>query len=69
MTALLAAWVASLLATGWLLGVGGFRMVAHRSGQVDHTPGMRNVALTALALGALAAVAFVVLTVVILARN
>jgi len=65
MGALEAAWAASVVATAWLLTVGMVRLVAHRSGQVDHTPGMRNVALLALSLGVLAAICMIVLTVLI----
>lgn len=65
MTTLYAAWAVSLVASGWLLGVGAIRLIAHRSGEVDHTRGMRNVANLALGLGALSAVTFVVLTVVL----
>ncbi len=68
MSTLYAAWAATLVASGWLLGVGAIRLVAHRSGEVDHTRGMRNVAYLALGLGAVAAVSFVVLTVVITTR-
>lgn len=60
-----AAWAVSLVAAGWFLPVGAWRMLAHRSGQVDHTPGMRMVAVLALGLGIVAVVSFLVLTVLI----
>lgn len=59
------AWAASVVATAWFLAVGAIRMLAYRSGQVDHTPGMRNVAIMALSLGAVSAVCLVVFTVLI----
>lgn len=65
MDALQTAWGVSFVAAGWLLVVGAIRMIAYRSGEVDHTPGMRGVALFTLAGGAVAAVVFVVLTIVI----
>lgn len=58
-------WAASLVAAGWLLPIGMWRMLAYRSEQVDHTPGMRLVAVIALSLGVLAATCFVIMTVVI----
>jgi glucose uptake protein GlcU len=45
-----------------LLPVGAFRMLAYKSGEVDHTPALRSVALLALGLGALGFVVFGVLT-------
>lgn len=60
-----AAWAASLIAAGWLLPIGMWRMLAYRSGEVDHTPGMRMVAVIALGLGACAALVLIALTVVI----
>lgn len=65
MTALQAAWMASVLAFGWFLTIGVIRMVAYRSGQVDHTRGMRNVAVLALSLAAVAAICMIILTFVI----
>ena len=62
------AWTVSLVATGWFLAIGTIRMVAYRSGEVDHTPGMRFVARLALALGAVAALALIILTIVIARR-
>ncbi|NYG57172.1 hypothetical protein BJ980_000095 [Nocardioides daedukensis] len=56
-------WAASLIAAGWLLPIGIWRMMAYRSGQVDHTSGMRGVAVMALGLGIFATVMFVVLTI------
>lgn len=59
------AWVASVVAMGWFLPIGAIRMLAYRSGQVDHSLGMRNVAVLALALGGVATVCMIVLTVLI----
>jgi len=62
---LYAALAATLVVTVWLLPVGVIRMLAYRSGEVDHTPGMRNLAIVALALGAVSAVTCLVLAAVI----
>lgn len=61
-------WLASVVAMGWFLPIGVIRLLAHRSGQVDHTPGMRNVAVLALTLGAVATVCMIVLTILIVTR-
>lgn len=63
-----AGWMASLVSAGWLLPVGAIRMLAYRTGEVDHTPGMRFVAVLALSLGAVAVVVFLVLSAVLLTR-
>lgn len=68
MTSLFAAWAVSLVAAGWLLVTGAIRLLAYRSGGVDHSAGMRNVGLLALGIGGLLAVVWVVLTVVIATR-
>lgn len=62
------AWGISLVATGWFLAIGSIRMLAYRSGEVDHTPGMRFVAVLSLALGALSLAALIILTIVIARR-
>lgn len=62
---LYAAWAAAMAATGWLLAIGAVRLLAYRSGEVDHTTGMRNVAILALALGGLSVAVLVGLTVAI----
>lgn len=58
----------SFLLTAWFVPIGSIRMIAYVSGQVDHTPGMRNLAIATLATGALAAITMLVLTFVVLAR-
>ena len=52
---------------GWLdfLPIGVIRMIAYASGQVDHTPGMRGLALATLGTGVVAAVAMVALTIAV----
>ena len=45
-----------------LLPVGAFRMVAYRSGETDHTPTLRTVALLALTVGGVALVGFLALS-------
>lgn len=51
-------WGGSGIAAFLLLPVGAIRLVAYRSGQVDHTPTMRRVAHLALGLGGLALAIF-----------
>lgn len=67
MDPLVALWIASVVAALWLLTVGAIRLLAYRGG-TDHTQGMRNVALTALLLGAMAALTAVGLAVVVVPR-
>lgn len=66
MSILVASWLAAIVATVWLITVGGIRFLAHRSG-TDDTPGMRRVAVMALCLGAVAALVAVVLSIVLVA--
>lgn len=54
---------ATVVAAGWFLAVGTIRLLAYRSGSVDHTAGMRFVALMSLGLGAVALAALLVLLV------
>lgn len=68
MDSLQVAWAVSLVATGWFLAVGAIRMLAYRSGEVDHTPGMRLVATITLSLGLVSFLALVVLSIVIAQR-
>jgi len=68
-TTLYAAIAATLIATVWLLPMGVVRMLAYRSGEVDHTPGMRNIAWLALGLGAVSALACVILTLTLVVRG
>lgn len=58
----------SLIATGWLLPIGVIRMLAYFSGQVDHTIGMRNLAVGVFAGGVVAAVTTVALAVAVAIR-
>lgn len=65
---LYAALAATLVVTVWLLPVGVIRMLAYRSGEVDHTPGMRNLAIATLVLGGISAVACLALAAVVAFR-
>lgn len=62
-------WLASAIAALMLLPVGLIRLVAYRSGQVDHTPTMRTVVVVVLGLGSLALTAFVALSIWFLATG
>lgn len=62
LTRLEAVWAVCGISAILLLSVGAFRMLAYRSGETDHTPTMRRVALLALGLGAAALLGFVALT-------
>jgi hypothetical protein len=64
-----ALWVVCGIVAVLLLPVGAFRWVAYRSGETDHTPALRGVALMALGLGAVGFVAFLGLTVWFLAAG
>jgi hypothetical protein len=63
---LLLTWAASLVITLWALPLGFVRMVAYRSGEIDHTPTMRTSAWFALSLGLLGLVGLVVCSVLLL---
>jgi hypothetical protein len=63
MTAVGLVWSISAIVAFGLLPVGALRMVAYRSGEVDHTQALRFVAWLAVVLGGLGALVFVVLTV------
>ena len=58
-----AVWAISALCAFALLPVAAVRMLAYRSGEVDHTPALRAVAVMALVLGSAAFLTFVALTV------
>ncbi len=58
-------WGISVIVTFWFLPIGVIRMIAYASGQVDHTPGMRGLALATLGTGVVAAVAMVALTIAV----
>ncbi len=66
MSGLQIVWAASLLVVLGALPVGAYRMVAFRSGEVDHTRTMLVAAWVALGLGAAALVVLVVTTVLML---
>jgi hypothetical protein len=55
-------WGGSGIAAFLLLPVGAIRMIAYRSGQIDHTPTMRLVARLALGLGGVALAVFSAMT-------
>ena len=69
MTGAQTAWVVSLVVAGGLLPVGAIRMLVYRSGEIDHTPTMRRVAVFALVGGGVALVVWAVLTVWFLASG
>lgn len=54
------------MAALWFISIGLIRWGIWRTGQVDHTRGMRNVARTILGLGVGSLVVFGILTVVVL---
>jgi hypothetical protein len=56
-------WAASGISALLLLPVGAIRLLAYRSGEVDHTPALHGVALMAVGLGSAALVVFAGLTV------
>jgi len=62
-------WAASGICAFLLLPVGAIRMVAYRSGEVDHTPALRSVAVLALGLGGAALLVFAALTLWFLATG
>lgn len=59
-------WAAALLVTLAALPVGAVRMVAYRSGEVDHTRTMRIAMYVALAAGAAGLLALLVTSVLLL---
>lgn len=61
-------WMVALAATMWLVPYTVVRVVAYRSGEVDHTPGMRKVATFSAVLAVVAVGSLVVLTVLLLAE-
>ncbi|WP_435768980.1 hypothetical protein [Nocardioides sp. SYSU DS0651] len=62
------AWSIALIVTAGALPVGIFRTLAYRSGDIDHTPTMRTVAIFAMTLGLLGLVCFLALSVALLVR-
>ncbi len=60
-----AAWGVSLVVTLWALPMGFIRMLAYRSGEIDHTPTMRTAAWFALSLGLLGLACLVIFTVLL----
>ncbi len=68
MDALEIAWALSFIATAWFLPTGAIRMIAYASGQVDHTPGMRRLAVATLGTGVVAATVTAALTTAVVLR-
>jgi hypothetical protein len=66
MTTLQAAWGAALIASLWFVPVATIRVLAYRSGEVDHTKGMRTVAVIATVGAVVSVGALVVLTLMAL---
>ena len=56
-------WAVSLIVAVTMLPVGVVRMVIYRSGDTDHTRGLRNVALFAVGTGLVALVVCIAMTV------
>lgn len=67
MSSLQLAWAVSLLVTLTALPVGAVRMVAYRSGEIDHTQTLLIAASVGLSLGVVALLALVVTSVMLLA--
>ncbi|MDP3966687.1 MAG: hypothetical protein Q8Q02_00280 [Nocardioides sp.] len=65
MSALEMVTVVAVIVTGMTLPAGVWRLAAYRSGQVDHTPGMRGVAFLALGMGIAGAVTLAVCVVLL----
>lgn len=62
-------WVACGVSAFLLLPVGAVRLLAYRSGEVDHTPALRAVAVFALVGGGVAFAGFLVLALVLAVRG
>ncbi|HSE10452.1 MAG TPA: hypothetical protein VLB29_17455 [Nocardioidaceae bacterium] len=69
MSAVEALWAASGISAFLLLPVGAIRLLAYRSGEVDHTPALHAVALLAVGLGSGALLVFASLSVWFLASG
>lgn len=69
MDPLLIVWGLCLIAALWFIPMGYIRMLAHRRGAADHGQGMLFVARMALTLGVIAGVAFIGLSVWMVART
>ncbi|MCK5891615.1 MAG: hypothetical protein P1U38_08775 [Aeromicrobium sp.] len=68
MDALEITWALSFIATAWFLPIGAIRMIAYASGDVDHTSGMRRLAVATLGTGLGAAIVLLALTLAIVLR-
>ena len=66
MTPLQLAWAVSLLVTLTALPVGAVRMIAYRSGEIDHTQTLLIAASVALSIGVVALLALLVTSVMLL---
>ena len=62
------AWSIALIVTAGTLPPGLVRAVAYRSGSIDHTPGMRTVAVVVLTVGLVGLLCFLGLSVAMLER-
>lgn len=62
-------WAITLLAALWLVPYTMVRTLAYRSGQIDHTPTMKKVAIFSVTLTAIDVFALAVLSILILARG
>jgi hypothetical protein len=59
----------SFIAALWFVPIGTIRLIAYRSGAIDHTRGMRNVGFTILSIGLVAFVIFIVCAVIWITRG
>lgn len=59
----------SLMAALWFVPIGLIRLLAYRSGEIDHTEGMHNVARTILTLGLVCLAVSVIVGVLFLTRG
>jgi len=62
------AWAIALIVTAGTLPAGVLRTLAYRSGDVDHTPGMRMVATVVLTIGLVGLLVLAALSVALVAR-
>lgn len=69
MTAFEWAWGMSFISALWLIPIGIIRMVAWRSGEIDHTRGMLRMAWFVLGTGLAALAVFVTLSLFALAAR
>lgn len=65
-------WIAlglTFMASLWFVPIGAIRLMAFRSGEVDHTRGMQKVARTILTIGLVSFGIFLILAAIALTRG